>query len=165
METPSSPNILSLRTRSVFRATIYFKQTKFLTVFCSSVTVNRGRIGGTKMKPIELEKVQKIIDGFKNKEVYVHLETTNGAYASHINKKAYNVGAYIRNAKVSFNQAKIVGDGKSYRVGLKMEMGWIYAEGLTDWTIHEDSKLLMAGHDREGRLMVSLQISETPFSY
>ena len=117
------------------------------------------------MKPIEMNKVQEILDKYVNKEVYVHLETTNGAYASHINKNAYNVGAYIRNAKVSFNQAKIVGSGNVYRVGLKMEMGWIYAEGLTDWTIHDDAKLLLAGHDREGRLMVSLQISETPFSY
>lgn len=117
------------------------------------------------MKPIEIEKVQQKLDSFKNKEIYVHLETTNGAYASHFNNKAYNVGAYIRNAKVTFSQAKIVGDGNSYRVGLKMEIGWIYAEGVTDWTIHGDNQLLLAGHDREGRLMVSLELSETPFSY
>ncbi|WP_249871299.1 YojF family protein [Oceanobacillus saliphilus] len=117
------------------------------------------------MKPIEIEKVQDVLDQFINKNVYVHLETTNGAYASHLNEQAYNVGAYIRNAKVVFNQAKLVGDGKVYRAGLKMEMGWIYAEGLTDWVMHEDNQLLMAGHDREGRLMVSLQISETPFKY
>ncbi|MFD1849004.1 YojF family protein [Oceanobacillus bengalensis] len=117
------------------------------------------------MKPIEVEKVQQMLDIFKDKEVYVHLETTNGAYASHVNNAAYNVGAFIRNAKVFYNQAKIVGDGKSYRVGLKMEMGWIYAEGLTDWVIHENEQLLMAGHDREGRLMVSLEISEKPFRY
>lgn len=117
------------------------------------------------MKPIELEKVQAKLEEYKDKEVFIHLETTNGAYASHINKNAYNVGAFIRNANVKYNQAKIVGNGKTYRVGLKMEKGWIYAEGLTDWTMHEDTKLLMAGHDREGRLMVSLQISETPFDY
>jgi hypothetical protein len=117
------------------------------------------------MKPIEIEKVQTVLDGFTNKSVYVHLETTNGAYASHLNEQAYNVGAYIRNANVVFNQAKLVGNGKVYRAGLKMEMGWIYAEGLTDWVMHEDTKLLLAGHDREGRLMVSLEISETPFSY
>ncbi|WP_047980814.1 YojF family protein [Ornithinibacillus contaminans] len=117
------------------------------------------------MKPIALEKVQEKLEGYINKDVYVHLETTNGAYASHVNEKAYNVGVYIRNAKVRFSQAKIVGDGKSYRAGLKMDMGWIYAEGLTDWEIFEGKKLLMAGHDREGRLMVALQISETPFKY
>lgn len=117
------------------------------------------------MKPIEKEKVQHILEGFIDKQVYIHLETTNGAYASHNNEQAYNVGAYIRNANVSFTQAKIVGEGKVHRVGLKMEKGWIYAEGLTDWVIHEDDKLLLAGHDREGRLMVSLQISEIPFDY
>jgi hypothetical protein len=122
-------------------------------------------LGGRQMKPIELDKVQEKLESFVGKDVYIHLETTNGAYASHVNEKAYNVGVYIRNANVRFNQAKIVGDGKSYRAGLKMDIGWIYAEGLTDWTIHEGEKLLMAGHDREGRLMVALQISETPFNY
>ncbi|MFD1067677.1 YojF family protein [Oceanobacillus locisalsi] len=115
------------------------------------------------MKPIEMEKVQQALDSYLNKDVYVHLETTNGAYASHLDANAYNVGAYIRNAKVRYENAKIIGDGNSYRVGLKMEIGWIYAEGLTDWTIHEGHQLLMAGHDDEGRLMVALEISETPF--
>ncbi|ASN04744.1 YojF family protein [Virgibacillus necropolis] len=117
------------------------------------------------MKPIELNNVQQILENFCNKEVYVHLETTNGAYASHFDDKAYTVGAYIRNAKVTFSQAKIVGNGNTYRTGLKMELGWIYAEGLTDWVLDHDNRLLMAGHDREGRLMVSLEISETPFKY
>lgn len=117
------------------------------------------------MKPIEIDNVQAKLEEFADKDVYVHLETTNGAYASHFDDKAYNVGAYIRNAQVTYSQAKIVGDGKTYRVGLKMEFGWIYAEGLTDWTIHGDNQLLLAGHDREGRLMVSLEVSETPFRY
>lgn len=117
------------------------------------------------MKPIKINEVQEKLERFVNKKVYVHVETTNGAYASHFNDKAYNVGAYVRNANVTFSQAKIVGDGKVFRAGLKMEMGWIYAEGLTDWTIEDEAKLLLAGHDREGRLMVALQISETPFHY
>lgn len=117
------------------------------------------------MKSIEIEKVQEKLDYFKDKEVYLHLETTNGAYASHYGNKGVNVGAYIRNAKVSFNQAKIVGNGISYRIGLKMDIGWIYGEGLTDWTMHEGTQLLLAGHDPEGRLLVSMQISETPFHF
>ncbi|MEN1967296.1 YojF family protein [Lentibacillus sp. N15] len=117
------------------------------------------------MVPIDKEAVQQQLEQFIDKDVYIHLETTNGAYASHVNEKAYTVGAYIRNAKVKFTQAKLIGDGKSYRAGLKMEIGWIYAEGLTDWTIHQDNQLLLAGHDREGRLMVSLELSETPFRY
>src|SRR5699024_2651425 len=114
------------------------------------------------MEPIDLKAVEQQLDRLKNKDVYVHLETTNGAYASHINESAYNVGAYIRNAKINFSQAKLIGDGNTYRAGLKMEIGWIYAEGLSDWTTRED-QLLLAGHDREGRLMVSLELSETPF--
>ncbi|WP_284141095.1 YojF family protein [Virgibacillus sp. LDC-1] len=117
------------------------------------------------MKPIDIENAQQMLESFINKEVYVHVETTNGAYASHFNEKAYNVGVFVRNAKVTFSQAKIVRDGNVYRAGLKMPMGWIYAEGLTDWEIYEYDKLLLAGHDREGRLMVAMQISETPFDY
>lgn len=116
------------------------------------------------MKPIELDKVQEMLEKFVSKDVYIHLETTNGAYASHFDNKQYNVGAYLRNARVSFTHAKIIQDHSFYRVGLKMEMGWIYAEGLTDWTIYEE-KLLLAGHDADGRLMVALQISEEPFDY
>lgn len=117
------------------------------------------------MKPIKIEVIQEKLDYFTDKTVYLHIETTNGAYASHFDNKGINVGAYIRNAKVSFNQAKIVGNGITYRIGLKMDIGWIYAEGLTDFTMHEETQLLMAGHDAEGRLLVSMQISETPFHY
>lgn len=116
------------------------------------------------MEPIKIDNVQDLLNKYINKPVYIHLETTNGAYAGHFENKGVNVGAYFRNAKVSFTQAKIVGNGHAYRVGLKMEMGWIYAEGLTDWTVQEE-QLLLAGHDDAGRLMVALQISESPFAY
>ncbi|QDP41252.1 YojF family protein [Radiobacillus deserti] len=116
------------------------------------------------MEAIELELVQEKLESYLNKHVYVHLETTNGAYASHFNDQAYNVGAFIRNAQISYKQAKIVGSGSAYRVGLKTEIGWVYAEGLSSWEVDEQNRLLMAGHDREGRLMVALQISETPFN-
>src|SRR5690625_6559158 len=79
------------------------------------MNIMKGRHG---MKPIELKDVQKKLDKFSNKEVYVHVETTNGAYASHFDNQGYNVGAYIRNAKVTYTQGKIKGDGNSYRVGL-----------------------------------------------
>lgn len=117
------------------------------------------------MEPIDINNVQQELDLRINKEVYIHLETTNGAYASHVNEKAFNVGVYARNISTSFTQAKIVGDGKAFRVGLKLEKGWIYAEGLTDWEIYDKSKILLAGHDDRGRIMVALQISEKPFSY
>ncbi|MGI8315530.1 YojF family protein [Halobacillus mangrovi] len=117
------------------------------------------------MEAIIQDKVQNKINALANKEVYVHLETTNGAYASHFDEEAYNVGAFIRNAQVNYQHGKIVSTGGSYRVGLKLDLGWVYAEGLTDFEIDEKDRLLMAGHDREGRLMVALEISETPFSH
>ncbi|WP_405102930.1 YojF family protein [Oceanobacillus sp. FSL H7-0719] len=116
------------------------------------------------MKPINIAEVQAQFDKFINKTVYVHLETTTGMYASLMDKDAFTVGAFIRNAEVKFTNAKIVQSGNAYRAGLKMEMGWVYAEGLTDWTLHED-QLLLAGHDHEGRLLVALEISERPFRY
>lgn len=115
------------------------------------------------MKPIDLERVQQILTNSIGKDVYVHLETTNGAYASHFNNEAVNVGAYIRNARISFSQAKIVQDDASFRVGLKMDFGWVYAEGLSDFE-EFNGALLLAGHDAEGRVMVSLQISDQPFA-
>ncbi|MCT2537297.1 YojF family protein [Aquibacillus koreensis] len=117
------------------------------------------------MEPIMIEKVQSLLETYKDKDVYVHLETTNGAYASHHNEKAYNVGAFIRNAQVNYSHAKIVGKDDVYRVGLKLGIGWVYAEGLSKYEVDDQNRLLMAGHDREGRLMVALQISETPFTY
>ncbi|UOQ45838.1 YojF family protein [Halobacillus salinarum] len=117
------------------------------------------------MKIIEQEKVQTKIDELADKQVYIHLETTNGAYASHFDEEAYNVGAFIRNARVSYQHGKIVSTGGSFRVGLKLDIGWVYAEGVTDYEIDDNDRLLMAGHDREGRLMVALEISETPFSH
>lgn len=116
------------------------------------------------MKAINRDEVQTGLNRFQNKEVYIHLETTNGAYASHFGNKGVNVGAYIRNAKVKYSNAVIKGDDTSYRVGLKTDLGWIYAEGLTDWELNNNNQLLLAGHDPDGRLMVALQISETPFT-
>src|SRR5699024_1029146 len=117
------------------------------------------------MEPIDMHRVQEILDTFVNKDVYIHIETTNGAYASHFDHRAYNVGAYVRNAKVRFQRAKRLGDRNACRAGRNTADGWIYAEGLTDCTKHDDTNLLFAGHDREGRLMVSLQIGTTPFDH
>lgn len=114
------------------------------------------------MEPIDRENVQLLLNDFANKPVYIHLETTNGAYASHFGNKGVNVGAYIRNAQVIFSKAVIQGD-IGYRVGLNTELGWVYAEGLTDFELMDDETLLMAGLDEEGRLMVAMQISEQPF--
>lgn len=115
------------------------------------------------MKPVIVETVQKELEKFINQDVYIHLETTNGAYASHYDEKFFSSGAYIRNALVQFERGKITGKGP-YRVGLKMQIGWIYAEGITHFEVDSLGRLLLAGHDYDGKLAVSLEISRTPFA-
>ncbi|MCT8138166.1 YojF family protein [Anaerobacillus sp. CMMVII] len=114
------------------------------------------------MNPINVQLVQAEINKYKNKPIYLHLETTNGAYAAHRNEGMMTVSAFIRNGKVEFSQGKITGD-HPYRVGLHLEDGWVYAQGLTDWEVNEDGQLLLAGHDSEGKIAIALQLSEKPF--
>ncbi|KLU67310.1 MULTISPECIES: YojF family protein [Desulfosporosinus] len=114
------------------------------------------------MHPIDRSIVQPALDRFLNREVYLHLETTNGAYAAHRQESKMTVGAYIRNGRISFIRGTITGEGP-YRVGLKMQDGWVYAEGLTDFDLGQEGKLLLAGHDEEGRLAVALELSMEPF--
>ena len=38
------------------------------------------------MQLIDKENVQQLIDQFVHKEVYLHVETTNGAYATHVDE-------------------------------------------------------------------------------
>ncbi len=114
------------------------------------------------MEQIVAEKVQAAIDRLADQEVYLHLETTNGAYASHHNESFFSAGAYIRNALVTYVSGKIVGSGP-YRVGLKLAIGWVYAEGLTHFELDAEGRLLLAGHDNDGKLAVALEISPTPF--
>lgn len=115
------------------------------------------------MHPVQVEDVQKRIEHFAGKPVYIHLETTNGAYAAHKDEQAVVSGAYIRNAQIEFEQGKIAGTGP-FRVGLKLRNGWVYAEGITHYTIDSEGRLLLAGHDLKGRLVVALELSDIPFS-
>ncbi|AFM39358.1 Protein of unknown function (DUF1806) [Desulfosporosinus acidiphilus SJ4] len=114
------------------------------------------------MNPIDKSIVQPALNSFLNREVYLHLETTNGAYAAHRQESQMTVGAYIRNGLITYVRGTITGDGP-YRVGLKMNSGWVYAEGLTDFELNQEGQLLLAGHDQEGRLAVALELSLEPF--
>lgn len=114
------------------------------------------------MEQVIPEKVQEAINRYVNQDVYLHLETTNGAYASHFDESFFSAGAYIRNALIQYESGKIVGNGP-YRVGLKLNIGWVYAEGITHFEIDDQERLLLAGHDQQGRLAVALEISQTPF--
>ena len=114
------------------------------------------------MNPIHKSVVQPLLESFLNQDVYLHLEITNGAYAVHRQESNMTVGAFIRNSRIRFYRGVITGDGP-YRVGLKMELGWVYAEGLTDFEMDQAGRLLLAGHDQEGRLAVALELSLSPF--
>ncbi|NLP49924.1 YojF family protein [Bacillus sp. RO1] len=113
------------------------------------------------MKIIDQKHVQAELDKQINVEVFVHLETTNGAYAGHHNT-GLAVGAFIRNVPLKYERAKIVGNGP-YRIGLKLQHGWIYAEGVTHYEVDDKNRLLLAGLNPEGKLAVALQISQEPF--
>jgi len=114
------------------------------------------------MGPIDKASVQTAIESFAGEDIYLHLETTNGAYAAHRQEQAMAVCAYIRNGRVRYDSGAIAGEGP-FRVGLKMQEGWIYAEGLTDFEIDGQGRLLLAGHDGDGRLAVALELSRTAF--
>ncbi|OLS36925.1 hypothetical protein BTR22_09490 [Alkalihalophilus pseudofirmus] len=114
------------------------------------------------MKPITIEEVQPLINQFAKQPVYIHLETTNGAYANHFDQSFFSASAYIRNANVTYEHGKIIGEGP-FRAGLKIEIGWVYAEGLTHFELDQEGRLLLAGHGFDGKLAVALEISKTPF--
>lgn len=115
------------------------------------------------MDTIQVERVQQAIDSFLNKDTYIHLETTTGSYANHKDEKAMTVSAFIRNSIIRFERGSIKGDNP-YRIGLKTENGWVYAQGITHFEIDSENRLLMAGHNGEGQLAISLELSLTPFN-
>lgn len=71
--------------------------------------------------------------------------------------------AYVRNGKLTYHEGKITGNGPIYQIGLKLEDGWLYSEGLTDWELTGNGKLLLGGHDQEGNLNIALGLSFQPF--
>lgn len=87
---------------------------------------------------------------------------TAGAYAAHFDSSKHPSGTFLTNAVIRYSHGKISGTGP-YRVGLKMGQGWVYSEGLTHYEELEAERLVMAGHDAEGKLVVALQLSREPF--
>ncbi|WZY01673.1 YojF family protein [Bacillus sp. FSL W7-1360] len=108
------------------------------------------------------EKVQTYLETFIDTPIYLHLETTNGAYASHVDESFFSASAYIRNAHITYSHGKITGTGP-YRVGLKLDIGWVYGEGLTHYEIDQHNRLLLAGLDHSGKLAIAFQLSPIPF--
>ncbi|MFC5448588.1 YojF family protein [Paenibacillus aestuarii] len=114
------------------------------------------------MKPIILSEVQQRIESFKDQDLYIHLEMTTGAYAAHLDSSKHPAANFITNALIRYSHGSIAGSGP-YRVGLKMHHGWVYTEGLTHVDEVDAERLILAGHDSQGKLIVSLQLSREPF--
>lgn len=115
------------------------------------------------MQRIIPSEVQRRIEDFQNQDVYVHLEMTTGAYAAHHDSSKHPAANFISNALIRFSHGSISGTDPYYRVGLKLAQGWVYAEGLTHYEESETERLIMAGHDSQGKLVVALQLSREPF--
>jgi hypothetical protein len=114
------------------------------------------------MKPIDPQAVQSMLQSMKEQDVYVCLEMTTGAYAAHRDSTKMTAAAFVSNGMIRYSQGSIAGSGP-YRVGLKTQTGWVYAEGLTHWEESETKRLILAGHDSEGKLLVGLMLGREPF--
>ncbi|MFF2481898.1 YojF family protein [Paenibacillus sp. NPDC058071] len=114
------------------------------------------------MQPIDQKQVQQRIDSWMGRELYVHVEMTSGAYAAHFDSSKHPAATFITNAVIHYTSGSIAGSGP-YRVGLKTGNGWVYSEGLTHWDPNDEERLILAGHDGQGKLAVSLQLSVNPF--
>ncbi|QTH45556.1 YojF family protein [Cohnella sp. LGH] len=114
------------------------------------------------MQLIDKSIVQTMIDRLKERELYLHLEMTSGAYAAHFDSSKHPAATFVTNAGVRYSQGSISGEGP-YRVGLKTVQGWVYSEGLTHYEETEQERLILAGHDSQGKLVVALQLSLEPF--
>lgn len=114
------------------------------------------------MRPIDPGDVQARIDRLKDRDLHLHLEMTTGAYTAHYDQTKHQASVFVTNARVRFSRGSVAGQGP-FRVGLKTENGWVYAEGLTHYADEETERLIMAGHDQDGKLVVALQLSPSPF--
>lgn len=114
------------------------------------------------MQLINQSEIQKRIDLLKEQDLYIHLEMTTGAYAAHFDSSKHPAATFITNAVIRYSHGSISGHGP-YRVGLKMSQGWVYSEGLTHYEESENERLILAGHDSQGKLVVSLHLSREPF--
>ncbi len=117
----------------------------------------------TAMQPIAPAAVQAELNRRAGQPLYLHLETGTGAYAALNDTKAPTITAWVRNVSVTYTRGTLTGSGP-YRVGLKLDHGWAFAEGLTDWQCDDQDRLLLAGHDDSGVLLVALELSALPFS-
>ena len=117
------------------------------------------------MEPIQPTQVQELLTSYENQKVYLHVETTNGAYESHFDERVFNASTFLRNIEVTIEHAQLKGGEKDpFRVGLKLaDQGWVYVQGLTHYEVNEANEFLLAGFNYEGQLAATLELSTKPF--
>lgn len=117
------------------------------------------------LQPITNDVVQSLLDQYANEPVYIHVETTNGAYANHFDQRVFNAGTFLRNIQITYTHAQLKGGVKDpFRVGLKLDQsGWVYVQGLTHYEVNDNNEFLLAGFNYEGQLAAALEISHKPF--
>lgn len=118
------------------------------------------------LEPIKEQEVLDLLTSYANQPVYLHVETTNGAYANHFDQRVFNAGTFLRNIVVTFEHAQLKGGDKDpYRVGLKLKDGaWVYVQGLTHYEVNKNNEFLIAGFNYEGQLAATIEISKQPFT-
>jgi len=57
----------------------------------------------------------------------------------------------------------MISESSPHRIGLKINGGWVYAEGMTHWDETNASQLIISGNDKDGKLIAALQLSRSPF--
>ncbi|MCR8643551.1 YojF family protein [Paenibacillus sp. N1-5-1-14] len=103
------------------------------------------------MKPIHKQAVTTALRAFIGQQVYIHAEAIPGGF--------------LRNISVEVEQAMIAGEGP-YRVAIRIPYnGWIRMESLTHYISESEEKLLLAGHDEQGRITTVLELSTRPFHF
>lgn len=101
------------------------------------------------MKEIIKSDVEAALQGFRGHEAYIHSEATSFVFA--------------RNFRIRITDTGVAGDGP-YRAAIRFDgHGWIRAEALTHYEIDEQGRLLLAGHDEQGRMHVALELGKEPF--
>lgn len=114
------------------------------------------------MKPIDRAYIQKRLEEMKDQPLYIHLEMTMGAYTAHRDSSVHPASNFIKNVRLSYSHGTI-SDSWPFRIGLKLEEGWAYTEGLTHYDETDHERLILSGNDKEGKLIVAFQLSKTPF--
>jgi N-acetylglucosamine malate deacetylase 2 len=111
----------------------------------------------SRLEPISLPALAPVLEGYAGRTLYLHLETTAGAYTEG------GFGAFLRGVPLVVGRVRVHGTGP-YRAGIESGAGFVYAEGLTHWAADADGRLLLEGHDEEGRLTVALILSPSPLA-